>query len=153
LKEKSGLKISNSSYKAMRIFLEMIESGEECPLTGSGNSMRPFLRGEEDILIMMPVNSSTIRAGDIFLYQRDDGIYVIHRLYKICSDGTCWFIGDNQLYLEKNIALNQLRAKAKCVVKNGKAISCEHGFIRCYYTLRMRCRVLGSRIVRKFIFS
>ena len=145
--EKTNFEISNSSTKAMQIFLELIKSGEECPLTGTGNSMYPFLKDEKDIITMMPIDKKKIRVGDIFLYQRDDGIIVVHRLYKICSDETFWFAGDNLSYVEKNIKISQLRAKARYVTRNGRTISCEQGFIRSFYTIRMICKVMFNRMV------
>ena len=150
--DETNTEITNSSIKAMQIFLELIKSGEECPLTGTGISMYPFLKDEKDIITMMPVKKNKIRVGDVLLYQRDDGIFVIHRLYKICKDETLWFVGDNLYYLEKNIRFSQLRAKAKYVTRNGETISCEHGFVRFFYTIRMKCRVVIHRIVHRLTF-
>ena len=130
----------------MRIFFEMIESGEECPMTGTGNSMRPFIKNEDDILIMASLKGKPVREGDIILYQRENGQYVIHRLYKVCPNGTCWFIGDNQFHLEKNIKQAQLRARVKYIIKNGKPISCEKGPSRYYFTQRMNFRVLVGKL-------
>lgn len=146
LSNNKNVGISSSSNKTIRIFLELIKSGEECPLTGSGSSMRPFLRDENDILIMKQVDRDKIKVGDIYLYQRADETYVIHRLYKHELNETLSFIGDNQYYLEKGIKLTQLKAKAKCVIRNGRVISCEHGCLHTFYILRMKLRVLFSRI-------
>ena len=143
-----GGNLQITSDIAMKLFLEVIKSGEDCPLTGSGNSMRPFLKNEKDILIMTAVEGNKLKVGDIVLYQRSDFHYVIHRLYKICTDGTFCFVGDNQYYVEQNILRNQIIAKAKSVIINGKVINCERGFLRQRYIMQMILRVNVFRLYR-----
>lgn len=140
-KEEGRMIISNN--KAFQIFLEMIDLGEECPLTGSGNSMRPLLKDEEDILIMTSIKGKTLRVGDIILYERKDGQFVIHRLYKKGTKNTFWFVGDNQFCVERDVSIEQLRAVAKSIIRNGKAIDCEHGIIRSLLTFYMYIRVIA----------
>lgn len=147
----NGYKVDNLQITPdtmMKLFLEVIKSGEDCPLTGSGNSMRPFLKNEKDILIMTTVEGKKLKVGDIVLYQRSNCHYVIHRLYKICTDGTFCFIGDNQYYVERNILRNQIIAKAKSAIINGKVINCERGFLRQRYIMQMILRVNVFRLYR-----
>lgn len=141
-----------ASDNAMNIFLDVINSGEDCPLIGSGNSMRPFLKNENDILMMTSVKRKKLKVGDIVLYRRSNGQYVIHRLYKICTDGTFCFVGDNQYWVERNISREQIIAKAKSVITNGKAINCEGGIHRQIYTVGMLLRVNTFRLYRLLVF-
>ena len=140
--------LSITSDRAMELFLNLINSGEDCPLTGSGNSMRPFLKNENDILLMTSIKGKKLKVGDIVLYQRDNNQYVIHRLYKICPNGTFCFVGDNQYQVEYNVLGDQLIAKAKAVIINGKAINCEHSLVRKKYAIRMFLRVKAFRLYR-----
>ena len=103
--------------------------------------MRHFLKSEKDILMMTPAKGKEIHRGDIIQYIRQDGRMVIHRVYKDCTDGTIWFVGDNQWCVERNISRSQLIAKAKQVIKEGKVYDCEKGFTRRKYTAYMIIRV------------
>lgn len=141
-------RLCSPSYKDFRIFLELIESGEDVPLTGSGNSMRPFLRDEKDVLIMTSPIGREIATGDVVLYQRDNGQLVIHRVYKRCKDGTFCFVGDNQWSLERNISPHQFCAVAKKVVKEGKAIDCERGLLKNCFIVRMYIRVIAFKLLK-----
>lgn len=62
----------------------LIGEGKEVRFTPSGVSMRPFIEGDKDSVILAPVQ--TPRIGDILLAQvtnTQSPIYVLHRLVKI----------------------------------------------------------------------
>lgn len=133
------------SKMAIKAVLDMIENGEMYPIKGSGDSMRPFLN-EKDTLIVTAVGDRKIRAGDILLYERANGQYVFHRVYKDCKNKQYSFVGDNQFFVEKGIRRDQLRAYVKKVIRNGKEIDCERGCIRGLMIIRMYMRVNVFRL-------
>ena len=62
----------------------LIGEGKEVRFTPSGVSMRPFIEGDKDSVILAPVQTPSI--GDILLAQVSDTqppIYVLHRLIRI----------------------------------------------------------------------
>ena len=91
----------------------MIEEGKEnVPVPVKGVSMRPFLRdGDFAYLVSLP---RKLKRGDIVLFQRKNGQYVLHRIYKILKNGSYLLLGDSQLEPEP-VNAGQLRAKVSFV--------------------------------------
>ena len=56
----------------------LLETAEQLPLLISGNSMSPFLVHGRDTVYLTKVNRP-LRKGDIVLYQRKGGAYILHR--------------------------------------------------------------------------
>lgn len=75
----------------------------------NGTSMLPFIHAG-DLVMLDKISNHQIKKGDVVLYKRENGQYVLHRIHSI-KDGMLVMLGDNQLKLEKNIAYNQLLAK------------------------------------------
>ena len=73
------------------------EGKRDLPVPVTGNSMCPFLY-PGDVVYLNPV--SALKSGDIVLFTRCDGSYVLHRIYRIQKNGTYLMLGDNQLQLE-----------------------------------------------------
>ena len=72
--------------------LQLAEKGS-ASLAVTGNSMWPMLRHLEDRVLLAPATS--FQKGDIILYQRENGRYVLHRIVKKEKD-YCICSGDNQ---------------------------------------------------------
>ena len=97
---------------------EVIESDGEFRLYPHGTSMLPLLRqGKDSVALVRP---ETIKRGDILLYQRANGQYVLHRVVRVCRDGTLWFSGDNHMMLEKGIEREQIIASSAAVFRGEK---------------------------------
>jgi len=79
----------------------LIGEDKEVRFTPSGVSMRPFIEGDKDSVILAPVQ--TPRIGDILLAQvtnMPSPIYVLHRLIRI--EGEVYFLqGDGNLQGEE----------------------------------------------------
>lgn len=73
----------------------MLVKGKKVKLRAKGNSMRPFIHGDKDVLEISPI--STHRKGDIVLAKVTDNKYVIHRIVKI-SNGNIMLMGDGNLF-------------------------------------------------------
>lgn len=91
----------------------MISEGKEnVPVPVKGVSMRPFLRdGDFAYLVSLP---RKLKRGDIVLFQRKNGQYVLHRIYKILKNGSYLLLGDSQLEPEP-VMEEQFRAKVSFV--------------------------------------
>ena len=67
----------------------LIAEEKEVRFTPSGNSMRPFIEGNKDSVVLTPLTRAP-RCGDILLVHAKQpggqGIYVLHRLVRIEHD-------------------------------------------------------------------
>ena len=63
------------------------------------------------------------RRGDMLLYQRSSGQYVLHRVWKAEKDGTFTMVGDAQTELEHGIREEQIIAIVTSVVRKGKSMA------------------------------
>ncbi|MBE6730158.1 MAG: hypothetical protein E7564_00535 [Ruminococcaceae bacterium] len=98
----------------------LINEVQAVPLVISGNSMLPFLIHGRDTVYLSKVDSS-LKKGDIVLYKRDDGSYILHRIYK-AEENLFQLIGDAQPVIEKGIRRNQIIAKVTQIKRKGKLI-------------------------------
>lgn len=94
------------------------DSIEALPLVISGNSMSPFLIHGRDTVYLSRVKEP-VKRGQMLLYRRDSGQYVLHRVYRVDGDSLT-MIGDAQTVLEPGIRLEQVMATVTSVVRKGK---------------------------------
>ena len=100
--------------------LELMEEVTSVPLVISGSSMSPFLQHGRDTVYLSKLTRNPQR-GDIILYRRDNGNYVLHRIYDII-DSTYTLIGDGQVSLEPGIRRDQMLAFVTAVRRNGQLV-------------------------------
>ena len=62
----------------------LLRQGKEVRFTPSGFSMRPFIEGERDTVVLRHLDS--VRVGDIVLAVVSDNQYVLHRVIAIYND-------------------------------------------------------------------
>ena len=89
------------------------------PLVITGNSMTPFLIPGRDTVYLSRLERP-VRRGDILLYQRKSGQYVLHRVWKVEKDGTFTMVGDAQTELEHGIREDQIIAIVTFALRKGK---------------------------------
>lgn len=94
------------------------ESIEALPLVISGNSMSPFLIHGRDTVYLSRLREP-MKRGQMLLYRRDSGQYVLHRIYRVDGDSLT-MIGDAQTVLEPGIRPEQVLAIVKSVERKGK---------------------------------
>ena len=90
-------------------------AGKNVTLPVSGNSMRPFLNGENNEVLL--VATSTIHVGDVVLAETQPGRYVLHRVVAI-EAGIITLRGDGNMANEycKN---ENIKATALGFYRNG----------------------------------
>ena len=99
---------------------QMLAGGaSQVPIPVKGVSMRPFLRDGNFVYVNLP--GDRIRKGDILLFQRSNGQYVLHRVMKIQGE-RLWMQGDSQLQKEI-IHIHQVRARAVSARIQGEIIT------------------------------
>ena len=85
----------------------LTEGKTDVPVPVTGNSMCPFLHPGDIVYLNLP---GTPKRGDIVLFTRPDGSFVLHRIYRVCRDGSFLLLGDNQLIPEP-VPAAQIQAK------------------------------------------
>lgn len=70
-----------------------LESGGKANLTVTGSSMLPMLRNRRDTVTLIPISQP--KKGDVVLFQRKTGGYILHRIVAVTKEGYIC-CGDNQ---------------------------------------------------------
>ena len=125
---------------------EVVESGGEFSLYPRGTSMLPLIHQGKDFVILVSLPDE-LKRGDIPLYKREDGSYVLHRIVRAEDDGTYTMCGDNQTQLERGIKKEQMIAVVASVCRGEKRIDVTRLSYRAY------CLLWRSFFVRKVFFK
>lgn len=104
-----------------RKLLREEERIESLPLIITGNSMCPFLIGGRDTVYLSRL-TRPLRRGDAVLYQRRNGSYVFHRVYRVSEDGIT-MLGDAQTVPEPGIQPDQIIAIMTRAERKGKILA------------------------------
>lgn len=135
------------------IMSECFEKGQEVVLTVTGNSMSPFLLDKRDQVVLTACDPMTLEPGDVPLFRRSSGRYVLHRIVERDDGVICtrWgraetlpshcdslrytMLGDAQWREEPDIAPEQVVACATAFIRRGRRIECNSA---AYIRNRMR---------------
>ena len=93
---------------------QMLREVESVPLVISGSSMVPFLVHGRDTVYLSKV-AQPPKKGDMILYCRSSGRYVLHRICKVRD-------GNGQVEIERGIRPEQILAVVKAVRRKGKLL-------------------------------
>lgn len=91
-----------------------------------GVSMNPLLVSGRDKVLIKKVNKP-LKKGDIALYKRNNGKYILHRIIK-AKNGDLVLCGDNQFILEKGIKESQILGVCSGYFKKDKYIDFDKSF-------------------------
>lgn len=126
---------------------ELLQQGRtDVAIPVAGGSMVPFLHDGDTVCLNL-VNSP-LKRGDILLYQRESGRYILHRLWKIRPDGSLLMVGDAQQELE--ILPRQELVRARVSFAKHKGRLCRPGSFRwwLYRHVWMWLRPVRYRLMR-----
>lgn len=96
----------------------LVEQVELAPLVVSGNSMSPFLAHGRDTVYLSKVDRP-LRRGDMVLYQRKNGAYILHRICGV-RDGAFDLAGDAQTVVERGVTRDQIFAVVRAARRKGR---------------------------------
>ena len=99
----------------------MLETGGEFLFYPDGESMLPTIRSGRDGVVLC--RAEEIKRGDLLLYRRGDGSFVLHRLVKIRKNGSFIMRGDNQYINEYGIKKDNVVGKVCAIMRGKKRIS------------------------------
>ena len=61
---------------------QLLQQAQAVPLIISGNSMAPFLAHGRDTVYLSKL-TGPLKRGDMILYRRKTGQYILHRIYRV----------------------------------------------------------------------
>lgn len=115
---------NNTRYIPMeelyKVILLQLEQGGRARLTVTGRSMLPLLRAYRDAVELIPI-SNRQKKGDIILYRRESGQFVLHRIVALTQTGYIC-CGDNEANREP-VNHEQLLAVTDALIRKGKRIT------------------------------
>lgn len=136
------------SFKEMSpLITGLIEEGVDVTILVTGNSMRPMLTGNKDTVVLTKCDAESLKKGDIPLYKRDNGRYILHRIVKV-HENTYDLAGDFQTEVERNVPKENVLCVVKAFTKNGKQHACDEKRYKLY--TKIWCFVLP---LRSFLMS
>lgn len=107
--------------KLLPFIEEAFNRGLDFQIPITGTSMNPLLYQNRDFVrIVKP--QLPLKLGDIPLYRRNDGAFVLHRVVAIKDNGEYVMCGDNQFILEFGITDKNIIGVAKTLIINGEEI-------------------------------
>ena len=95
---------------------EAFSNNQTFKMPVSGTSMLPFIDKTNYVVLAKP---STLKRNDMILYKRDNGQYVLHRIFRVKKDHLV-LLGDNQVYKEYPIYEKQVIGKVVSVIKKDR---------------------------------
>ena len=93
-------------------------SGGTARLVVTGDSMYPTFRHRKDVVFLQPV-SRALKRGDLILYKRENGQYVLHRIVTKPKNGAFICCGDNQ-WEKEPVKAHQVIAVTNGFIRKGK---------------------------------
>lgn len=109
---------------------EIIKNGQTAKIKVSGTSMYPLVQHRRDSVVLK--KAGELKLGDVPLFRRSDGHYVLHRIVKI-KDGNYGTMGDFETEVEYPVKKDMIVAVAKGFYRKGKYIPCEGKSYKIYW--------------------
>lgn len=100
------------------VVIMLAQGAENIPVPVTGTSMTPFLHPGDTVFLNALTREP--KEGDILLYQRPNGSYVLHRVVKKKGDAF-WLLGDAQTVKEP-VGRRQLKAIATAALVRGQRL-------------------------------
>ncbi len=111
-----------------------------------GNSMHPFLR-DEDLVLVKKVPVIYLKAGNILVFEGKDRELFIHRLVGKYKDELLYLQGDGYDLLKETVPYDAVEGKVIGILRNHRFIQ----FSRtreCYYWALARLREFFKNLIR-----
>lgn len=129
----------------MEQLLPLIEDGFQeglsVTLGVTGNSMYPLLRHKRDSVVLAPCDKYALKRGDLPLYRRQNGQFVLHRIVRVEKDSYT-LVGDAQTELEIGLPKENILAVVTGINRKGKFFPVTNRRYRLYVRFWMAIRPL-----------
>ncbi len=131
---------------------ELLAAGQTVHLPVAGNSMLPLLVHNRDN-VTLERSDTPLKKGDIVLYQRQSGEYILHRICRVTGDGF-YAVGDAQQSIEGPLPENTVLGRVTSLRRKGKNLApgnfwwefFEHIWIRLIPCRHFLMKLYGIRI-------
>lgn len=121
-----------------------LEAGAPFSFFQRGTSMLPMLReGIDSVRLVSPKQREPLK-GEVALYRRRSGAFVLHRIISVEKNGTFTACGDNQGVLERGIPTDSIIAVLDGFYRAGEWVSADDKDYKKYVKKRMMSRHLRS---------
>lgn len=114
--------------------------------TNVGVSMMPLLRQRRDLIEIHAKGPGRCQKYDVVLYKRGSK-YILHRIIRVLGKGY-WIAGDHNTFVEKDVTDDMILGVMTRVIRNGKSITPDNFWYRCYVHLWCDCYPLRMFILR-----
>lgn len=112
----------------MLLIQECLKQRKQYRMSPSGSSMCPFIVGGRDEVVLSSP-PMRLKKGDVVWYRRENGIHVLHRIYRIQKQ-EYYMIGDNQTEVEGPLKQNQILGIVTQIYRKNKVIDCDSHWYR-----------------------
>lgn len=91
---------------------DLLLAGESLTIRVKGQSMLPFFQSGSSVLIR-PIQESDFKKGRVVLAETDNGMFVIHRIYRVEGD-MITLLGDGNLKGTEQMPRNKVYGAIDC---------------------------------------
>lgn len=123
----------------MPLIEDSFRQGLTVTLPVTGGSMRPLFFHKRDSVVLAACDPYSLKRGDVPLYRRDNGQYVLHRIVRVDND-TYTLTGDAQWKLEVGLPKQNVVAVMNGFVRKGRTVDCRNLGYRLYVAVWMVLR-------------
>ena len=128
---------------------EALSRGDTVVFAPSGTSMQPLLTAGRDRVVLSAVNDP-LRRGDVVLYRRESGQFVLHRIVGRAAEGFR-LRGDNQRVTEYPVKREQIVARMSGFYRKNKLYKAHGAVDRWFFAIALPLhlsKLLWRRITR-----
>lgn len=126
---------------------DCMEQGVDVTIPVTGTSMLPLLREGRDRVVLTRAREAALKKGDIPLYRRQNGQFVLHRVAAVSPEGYT-MVGDAQTRLEPGIQPGQILAVTKGIYRGETYRDCASRRLWLYAKIWMALRVTRPVLMR-----
>ncbi len=134
------------------LITDLLNEGKDVIITARGSSMRPIVKNLRDAVILTSYKGNA-EIGDVILYKRESGSFVLHRIVDKKEDGSFVLMGDFQLVREEGIMESQIIASLSGYIRKDKAIFCSSKKYQRYSRFWMKSRFVRRLYIKTVSFG
>lgn len=134
------------------LITDLLGDGKDVIITARGNSMRPMVKNLRDAIILTSYSGGA-DVGDVILYKRESGSFVLHRIVDKSEDGSYVLMGDFQTVREEGIKETQIIASLSGYIRKGKTILCSAKKYKRYCRFWMKSRFVRKLYIKTVLFG
>ncbi len=130
----------------IKAVIPILESGMLVKIMPEGGSMLPFITGGRDYVFLKKIDRP-IKRGDILLYRRETGNYVLHRVHHVNEKGI-YMLGDAQRTLEGPLSPECVVAMCDEYIKKGRKKNNNSWDMKIKYNIWMWIKPLRAGLIK-----